>query len=574
MGVKPSTFQSAGKLTQHYLPGAYSRIDFVKGAGGFVSINNGVIFGDSRGGKPNEILWFGSPSDAEDVLVSGKLLDAIKHAFNPGGGMSPQKIGAWRVNPGTQSSYEYLETADPMIVLTSRVYGVHANQIKTKLEAGTTSGKKITVQYKNETEEIWDNVEKESLEIQYTGSDASALMEISLTALITETGDLGTETEDLNLLFADFPTIQDLVDFIDGQTDYSCTVKTLTPSDASTELDDVATGTDIKTLAVTAESSLQALIDTFNISAYVTAEFKSTATDREIPDNVTDWVFLSGAIAGAYTATEWGISLALAEEGDIQFMSTSEDDAAIHTLIKNHCVKMNAATGKNERQFLVGGAEGETIAQAETRSKALNSEYGLLAYPGMVDYDFDDYTKTKTYSSAYFACKLLGMFVALALPEPATNKDIGILKWEKELSVTEIETLIKAGVCAGMQTRAGRLTAARSVTSYQGSELQKCEFSMMREALFACKDLRTAVEESFIGKAMTNSLIGRVDAVVTAKLSQYEGLGIFTGDVPYWGYKKVIEGDTIRIDYNCYLTAPTNFIFITSHMSVYASLTG
>jgi len=572
MGIKGSVFQSAGKLTQHYLPGAYSRIDFVKGAGGFVSINNGVIFGDSKGGKPNEVLWFGSSSDAEDVLVSGKLLDGIKHAFNPGGGMVPQKIGAWRVNPGTQSTYEYLETADPMIVLTSRVYGVHANQIKTKLEAATTSGKKITVQYKNETEEVWDNVEKESFEIQYTGSDASALMEISLTALITETGEVGAEVEDLNLLFTDFPTIQDLVDFINAQTDYTCSIKTLTPTDASSELDDVVAETDIKTNAVTAESSLQALIDAFNTSGYVTAEFKSTATDREIPDNVTDWVFLSGAIAGAYSSTEWAASLTLAEEEDIQFMGTSEEDAAIHTLIRNHCIKMNAATGKNERQFLAGGAAGETTAQAETRAKALNSEYGLLAYPGIVDYDFDDYTKTKTYSPAYYACKLLGMFVALALPEPATNKDVGILRWEKKLSVVEIENLIKVGVCVGMQTRAGRLTVARSMTSYQGSELQKCEFSMMREALFASKDLRTAVEESFIGKAMTNSLLGRVDAIVVSKLSQYEGLGIFTGDIPYWGYKKTVQGDLIRIEYNCNLTAPTNFIFITSHMSVYASI--
>ena len=93
----------------------------------------------------------------------------------------------------------------------------------------------------------------------------------------------------------------------------------------------------------------------------------------------------------------------------------------------------------------------------------------------------------------------------------------------------------------------------------------------MRESLYVSRDLRTALEESFIGKALTNNQLVKIDGVVIGKLSQYRDLGLFVGNTPYWGYKKEVSGDQIKIEYDCYLTPPTNFIFVTSHMHVYAS---
>ena len=65
MGVKAAIFQSGGKISQHYIPGAFSRLDFVRGTGGLVSASNVVIFGDCRGGEPGKILWFSGPTHAD-----------------------------------------------------------------------------------------------------------------------------------------------------------------------------------------------------------------------------------------------------------------------------------------------------------------------------------------------------------------------------------------------------------------------------------------------------------------------------------------------------------------------------
>lgn len=570
MGVKPATFQSGGRASQHYLPGAYSRLDFVRGSGGLVSIGNAVMLGDSRGGEPNKLLAFGNAAEAEETLRSGPLLDAVRHAFSPGGGLVPQLILAWRVNPGTQSIHNYQESSNTMIEAKSKDYGLHTNQIKTKLETGTSSGKKVTIQFQDNDAEIWDNVEKASLQIQYTGAGSACTMNITKTQLdTTVTG--GPGGEELTILFASFPTIEDLVNYINDQSAYTCTVLTSVSTDPSTELDSVS-AQDIKTSTYDAQSDLQALIDVLNESAWVEANYYTAAASRAVPDNETSWVYFTGAIDGAYTATEWGVSLTAVELEDVQFIGTSAEDSATHALIKTHCESMNSVTGKNERQFVVGGAAGETVAQASARAVAISSDAGMLAYPGFTHYDFNDYTKTKAWSPAYYAAKMIGMIVSLSVQEPITNKVVDVLAWEKNLTVTEAETLIKAGVSCGITTRSGRVINARGVTTFQGNLLQRNEFSMMRIALLVSRDLRSSVEDSFVGKAMTNSLLGKIDGVVIGKLSQYSDEGYFTGSPQYWGYVKTVSGDQVKIDYNCYLTPPTNFIFLTSHMHVFASL--
>ena len=242
MAVKPAVFQSGGQISEHYIPGAYSRLDFIKGSGGLVSTNRAVIFGNSGGGEPGKVLWFTGATEAAETLRSGPLLDAIKHAFVPGGGLVPQAIGAYRVNTAIQASSDFKQTSTVIITAKSWDYGLHVNQLKRKLEAATTSGKKLSVQY--QANEVWvrDNIEKESLEIQYTGAAASATMTINATQLSTSCA--ATPADDLTILFSAYATIEDLVNYINDQTAYTCTIKATLKTDPSNELD-VVTAQDI-----------------------------------------------------------------------------------------------------------------------------------------------------------------------------------------------------------------------------------------------------------------------------------------------------------------------------------------
>jgi hypothetical protein len=564
--LQPAVFQSGGQASSHYIPGAYSRIDFTKSAGGLSSINNAVIAGDARGGVPNTLLTFSSLSEAKAALRSGPLLDAIMHAFKPGPDYVPQRISAWRVNPGLQAGYSIKKTADTLIAVKAWDYGLHTNQVKIKIEAGTVSGKKITIAFMSETPWVADDVYRASITIQYTGSETACALSISDTALTTVTT---AHTQELSCLFSTFPTIQDLVNYINDQPGYVCTVSSLNPTkDLSSQLD-WQTSVAIKAAPVVLTSSLQAMIDALVTCPWIdTATYNVTASGRAVPDNVASWAYFTGGTDGAYTGSEWATSLTLLEKEDIQFVGSSSEDAAIHALIKTHCESMNSVTGKNERQFILGGASGETVAAFIVRCQNLNSWAGSLVYPEFQDWDRDS-SQVIWWSPAYYAAKLIGMVTCVAIPEPLTNKQVSVLGF-KAVSTTDIEKCIKNGGAVGRKTPTGLFVTTRMLTTYQGNELQKCEFSMVREALYINRDLRNAVEATFIGRAMTNGLLTDVDSTVNLKLNQYASLGLFNGDPMYWGYKRRVNGDQIIIEFNCYLTPPTNFIFITSHMAVYA----
>ena len=568
MGVNPSVFQSGGQASQHYIPGAYSRIDFQRSSGGLSSVNNACIMGDARGGQPNELLWFSSPSEAAAVLRSGPLLDAVKHAFRPGPGYTPQRIAAMRVNPGVQAEHSFLKTADAVIEAKAWDWGLHGNQLKVKLENGTISGKKLTVQFMSETAYVVDDIIKSSFTIDYTGAEATCTMTINDTKLTTTTA---THTQELDITFTSFPTIQDLVNYINDQAGYSCAITTLTPSDPSNELDWVTAASINEASPVTAYSNVQAVIDALKDCPWIySAEYNVTASGRTMPDNIASWAYFSGGTDGAYTTSEWATSLSKIETEDIQIIGSSSTDAAVHALIRTHVEAMNAVTGKSERQAILGGVSSETVAQAITRAQALNSMAVMLAYPEFQDWNAAG-TEVVWWAPAYYAAKLVGLATCLALNEPLTNKQMYVLGF-KAITNTDLEKLIKGGVCAGYKNPTGLFVNVRQVTSYQGNELQKCEFSMVREALFINRDLRNAIEATFVGRAMTNSLLTDVDATVNLKLAQYASMGLFNGDPQYWGYQRRVNGDQIIIEFNCYLTPPTNFIFITSHMAVFASV--
>lgn len=569
MGVQGTLFQSGGKASTHRLPGSYSRISFVKGAGGLVSVNNAVIMGDCRGGKPNDILWFGSAAEAEETLIRGTLLDAIKHAFKPGDDYVPDQVGALRVNPGTQATSIYLEGANTMFTAAAWDYGLHTNQIRRKIESGTTVGKKITVQYKSEDEYVVDNILRTSFSIQYTGAGSAAAMTITLTSLAT-TVTAGPGGEDLTVLFSAFTTIDDLVAYINDQSAYTATVTTGDATELTTQLDTGA-AIDIMTGVVTQYSNLQAVIEAVDACPWVdNATYNAIATTRVVPDNAA-WEYFTGAIDGAYTATEWGVSLTAMATEDVQFIGTSSNDAAVHALVRTHLVSMNAVKGKRERQAILGGALGETEAQVVARALSLNSNAVALCYPGFKDYNENNVIVD--YSPVYYAAKEIGRIVSMAINEPSTKKGVQVLEWERDITDTEAERLIAGGVWAGIKDADGIFINARSINTYQGTDLQQAEFSMMRIALFVSRDLRTTIEKAVIGRPLTNGRLTEVDGMWKKKMKQYTKLGLFNGNPPYWGYQRLVNGDTVILDYHANITPPFNFSFITSYFHVYVSTT-
>jgi len=566
MGVNPATFSSAGQISQHYIPGAYSRRNFISNEGGGVSSGNICILGYAELGKPSELLVFGSANDARAELSAGEGLEGVIQAFAPGNDLTPQEVGFIRVNPGLQSERVLQLSAVDVFTAKSFSYGVPMNQVRLKFSAGTAAGThKVETEYKGNESET-DDIEKQSFSLQYTGVGTVGIMTINETTLATTiTG--GPGSEELTLLLADYPTISELVAVINNNTAYDATVLTSSPTEKSIEIDAV-TDVDIRTTSYTAKSDYQAVYNALVADTLIESVVKEGVI-RTLPDYDADFVYLSGGTSGAYTTTEFTAALLVLEEEDLQLLATVSEEATVHTLIKNHCVDMNSVEGRKERQFYVGGATGEDDAAVKIRAAALNSSFGSLCSPGY--YQYNDLGEKTLYSSAYYACKQVGVVSALGLNNPTTSKTVNILGWEKVYGRTSKKDLIKGGVLVGAKDDDGQYITVRSLTTYQGASLQQNEASIMRETLYQDADLRTR-----IGRALTGTpnlgvdQLATVDAIFERTILDWKGLGIIVanGALLYSGYTRKIVGDQIVVEYNTWNTSPTNFIFITHNISV------
>lgn len=243
MGVDAAIFESAGKRSEHYIPGAYSRGNNVSSPSG-VNAGNLCILGCATGGKPRDLLEFGSLSEAQDVLKSGDLLNAIGYAFKGSEDYIPSSVMAMRVNPGTQGTLTLKSGETPMIKISSADYGAHVNQIKVKIDTGSAAGsKKLTVAYQDNTI-VADNIIRKSMQIMATDGD-NGTVTVTTTGISLQTT-VEDETVSESFLFEDYPTVNDLVARI-NDTDFFVATMLDTNLDAlSTELDTVA-ATDIST---------------------------------------------------------------------------------------------------------------------------------------------------------------------------------------------------------------------------------------------------------------------------------------------------------------------------------------
>lgn len=568
MGIGPAIFESAGQRSEHYIPGAYSRSNSVGGGSGGVSAGNGVILGKSTGGKPQALLEFATIAEAKDALVSGELLDAVAHAFTPGGDYAPQKVLAMRVNPGTQAGRTLKNGAAGILAIKSWDYGVHTNQLKMKILSGTnTYTKKVTANYKgNET--ITDNIGLDSFTLQYTGAGSAA------TAAITATGIAVVVTgadDGISINFADVETIEGLVARFNDNPSYVAILQDSTPNALTADLD-AASGISLSA-AATFRSNLYALIQALKNNPYVGFVALVSGAERLIPDNDTGYVYFEGGTVGSYTVSEWNDALQALETEDIQIVSTPSTDVAVATLIGNHCISMSNVTNRKERTALLGGPIGESVDEAVVKAKTFGSKYISYCYPAIIASN-PITGDTETLAASYFACKLLGMESCVSVNEPLTWKTVKVLSFYKNLRTGDKEKLIKAGVLCGGTTDDNRLAVIRAMTTYQGSTLQDVERSMVREDLYMNRDLRQRYSQG-VGKPSI-SKGGEEESTFKQAVAEWAGMGLVQSNDSgefYWGLKITVKGDKKYITFSRYLTAPQNFFFITANNYVYGEST-
>jgi hypothetical protein len=524
-----------------------------------------AIIGASTGGQPNVGLSFGNPDDAAAVLQSGELLTAIQKAFAPSPDTNgPSLVIGIRVNPATQAALALNDaTPTPVINLVSTGYGLNTNQIKIKVEAGTTAGKKITTQLGNSFF-VQDNIQRRPFQIQYTGGQATSSMTIN-GATLTLFAPNGTAVAAIDL--ATYPTVQQLVDRINATAGFVASVLDGNGQAPTLNALDYVTAVDVKTAPVIALANLQAIVDYLNGlgEGFVTAT--RVAGVGTLPANI-GFTYLTGGSDGTITNTQWANALSVLQTIDAQWVVPVSGDPSIVAMVDAH-VQFMSTVGKKERRAICGTAVGTSDVAAIAAAKAINSDRTSLVHLGY--YDYNAAGVLTLYPPYLTAAAVGGAFAGLGPGTPLTNKALTIRGIERNLqNPIDTDLLIKGGVLAIENTTNGFKVVKSISTWLINTNFYRVEVSTGVAGDFTARNLRDALD-TLRGAKNDPNLLSRAESITQSTCTllakpEPEGPGVLVGNTdnpPFKNIQASISGDSLSVSVQASLAIPNNYVLIT-----------
>jgi len=454
--------------------------------------------------------------------------------------------------------------------LLSTDYGLHTNQIKVKIESGSVSGKKLTTQVGN-SYFSQDNVARNAFSVLYGGAQVTATMTINNSTL-TLAAPAGSTVATIDLVA--YATVQQVVDRINAVADFAATVLDNNGEKPTLNGLDTVTAQSVKTTAYTATANLQAIVDWFNSTGegYVTATRAANA--GTIPANIA-FTYLAGATDGSVTNTEWSNAFTVLQSEDVQWVVPASNSASIHAMADAHCAFMSNVA-RMERRSIVGGASGDTDDAAIAAAKALNSDRTSYVHLGF--YDYDTTGKLVLFEPYILAALLAGMFSGVNPGTALTNKSIKVRGLERKLrNPTDTDKLIQGGVLCVEDTPTG-YKVVKSITTWRNNtNYNRVEVSVGVACDFVARNVRNAVDALRGAKgspATLSEAVSRADSALRAlAMPEPMGPGVIVGDKANPAYKGLtasLEGDVMRIEFQCSPVIPVNYIPVVIHAVPYS----
>lgn len=538
-----------------------------------LTVGNAVAFlGKSTGGEPNTVLSFDSPDVAKRVLRGGELLTAVLKAFDPSTETgAPSVVRVIRVNPAVQASLDLKNATDATVIaLKSANYGQADNQIKVKVEAGSTSGKRITTQLGNDYY-TGDNVGRAAFSVEYTGAEATATIGVTgASVVLSAPAATVIATLDLN----EFGSVEALVDKINSLGDFSASVLDNSGQQVTLNGLDFVTAQDIKADAFTVRADLQAIVAWFNGSGQPLVVAERATNVGTLPANIP-FTYLAGGSEGVTTVSEWSDAFETLQMADVQWVSPISGDAAIHAMTDTHA-QFCSNTLRRERRTICGTAAGTVKADAKAAAKILNSDRTSLVFQGY--YDFDAAGKLVLMPPYLAAAAVAAAFAGVNPGTPLTNKSLRFRGLEFDLrNPTDTDEMILAGVLCFENTEQGYKVVKSISTWLVNEKYNRVEQSCGVALDFTVRNVRQAVD--VLRGAKGNQLVpSRAVSITDSTLRELarqepEGPGVLAGDPNSPAYRNItatLEGDVTRIQFECSPVIPNNYVLVTVYARPYS----
>ncbi len=601
-------------------PGAYSKSKVDNSSGAPIGSNDTLfIIGEASAGKPGDVAGIEEFAAERidtlvDTYVSGPIVDCALAALRPSktpGVSGAGRIMVWKTNSSTQASLTVNEATDtnPLLVIKDKKWGVKGNDLSVTIANGTNAAtqKLITINKLNDTaESLGENNGDAVLSITYTGDATTATATVtgaSKAAKVLATTLAGDQTDgsvNLSITLANY-NMKELVDFINAQTGYTCTLSTTSSAaKTGTELDPVVTPLDITTAKslYRIQEEIIALIN--DESDRVEASLH--ATPREgLPNNITS-EFLTGGALGASINSDFsdGLSASLAKDYNVALPAISRDAAddiadaeqgftdasstytiaSVLASLSSHLTLRSSVKNRKEAQGM-GGVREAAKADAFATISGVGSELVQLC---MQDVLVLDETATLTWKHPHVQAALMaGIRLGTDVGEPLTHKFLNCNGIGHDIDptdgledgdfneATDVDDAIDNGVLFA-ETVAGGFRVVVDNTTY-GAD-QSFVFnrgSVVEAAQFVAKTIRETAELVFVGQKVSNGLASSIKTVIRNKLRELNApeVNIITAsdDAPEGFVEETftvtVTGNTAEVQVEVKPVQGLDFVFIT-----------
>lgn len=520
-------------------PGAATKLDATQFQNIALSgIGTIGLIGEADGGEPHTLQTFVTPKGVKDFYKSGDLVEAAQIAADPGNDpripAGAQTIVCYKVNNSLQASYSH-DTAKH--VFKSRQYGFLTNNITVAI-ASSGGGRVVTITdidafgaVITETSPVLGSTGK--MTIQYTGGGTTCALTITSTTLATVTGAPSVPADDLSLNFSDFPSLNALITYINNLPNY--TAASLITNDISFD------PTNLDAVAALSIMTLQTLFATnFDVADWINTNSQIISDTLTIgmtgPTAVLTQVALAGGTRGTSDNTAWtnGFTamrtarinqvVPLASKNATTAQGTFTFTSILASLVA-HAKFVSSTAGRNEAQAWAGIEA--TLTNFIAAANTSNSEH-LMLFGQKPKIPRSSDGVITTFPEWAYAVAAAGMRCGAPLAEPLTWKYFNVQgqtqdsSWSPD-STDDVVSLLQNGCCVVTYVRGKGYRLEKAITTFTKLDNDAyTEETIVQTWKAISYDLRTTLEDTFVGRPGDVLTVKQVPAVVARVLDQYK----------------------------------------------------
>lgn len=512
-----------------------------------------MLLGSAQGGKPDTVYEVTNMIQAREIFRGGELVDAMELAWNPSSAsFQAGKILAMRVDGATPATI-----TKGGLKLTSKLYGVEANEIQVSLTKDYKGARRFTVSKGSETA-TYDNVgeiftvtaeeTEETAKIAILGTAGKAT---SLTITLGEAQPL-TFTLGKNGI-ADTYTLVNTLNSIDG---IRATIAYGGDKNVSTALLDPiaekAVGEGVTVTSVYGD--LENQLSYNNLIEVTSVTYGTPLTDFTVTN-------LAGAEDGAIP-TSWAKQIAkFANEGGY-YMVPLTPERAIHAEARAFVTERN--NEGEPMRAIVGGAYDETPAESMARARALKSDrVSVVGFSAKRTMDDGRQLQLPAYM---MSAQVAGFASGLPIGESVTFKHFAINELSSLYDGNIHDTLNNNGVIMANFVRNrndSHFRIEEDITTYMDRDNFIKNSNANGEAHdFLVSELRVNLEENFIGRRQGNTMPNLIKSHVVSFLEQKKRDSEIQ-DFDTESVQVIINGSTVNISAIIYPIASLRKIEMT-----------